>query len=353
MWISLFPMNMQFEPGWSERWSQVQLPGLRHNPGVGGNHGHPMAQNTSAGRWGESLNPRSKPLTDSVRWRHFPTSSSKPINDDWEFVHFSVQVCRHDLILMCFFCVIVRCSCLTFQFLCSPIGNVPRLLQRNYLRLQFADHSSWIPCLHSYVSSCIYYLLFVCFFVRLFVCELACLLVCLLVCLFACLPCACSSCLSVINLFIICLLAGWSVCPFVCLVYFVYLSSLSSFDPCGFCIVIVIGHSRSSRSLYHISIALRCSLHLHICLLIHWRGRCHVWGIVLQGQLPPQFGLSRFARLGVWRWHAVPKSSEHLQRCRVLDVGLYCNFTKISSSYVFRYFLQVPSCHNSHGSGKG
>ena len=89
---------------------RYNFPGLCHHPGVGGNHGHPMAPNTSAGRWGESVNPRSKPLTHSVRWRNFPTSSPKPTNDDSELVIFSVQVCRHDWFLMCF-CL---CHCEVF-----------------------------------------------------------------------------------------------------------------------------------------------------------------------------------------------------------------------------------------------
>lgn len=99
-------------------------------------------------------------------------------------------------------------------------------------------------------------------------------------------------------------------------------------------------HSRSSLSLYYVSIAFRWSLYLHICLLNHWRGRCHVWGALGSVAGPDSTVVwdvvSWFARLGVWRWHAVAKSSKHLQRCRVLDVGLYSNFTKIISSY----FLQ-------------
>ena len=67
--------------------------GVCHDPGVGGNHGHHMAQNTSAGRWGESRRihePKIKASKSIMRIMFQPT------NDVSEFVHFGVQVGLHD-----------------------------------------------------------------------------------------------------------------------------------------------------------------------------------------------------------------------------------------------------------------
>ena len=186
-------MNMQFEADWSEfrtsfvtRASLHQLISIltRHTM-VPGTTFQVYAIIPALGAIMAILWPKTPVLADEENpWTQDQSLSRTVLGEEISQHHhlnqpmmiqnLSILVSRFaDMIdFWCVFvCVIVRCSCLTFQLLWSALGMCQGC-SKELPQVQFADHSSWIPCLFIFII--MYPLSFVCLFVCLFVCELVC-----------------------------------------------------------------------------------------------------------------------------------------------------------------------------------